>query len=154
MDSFNRFFYTDQLQMNHLELITRILEQYNCRSNEVLSAKWKNFYPDKFLILESSKKSANVIVRDKQILSALSSLHHYDNKFIFPFVSYYQLYRYIKKNYSHLINSLKKRQNQKVTHAFRYESVKNIDNDEKIRDILHHRSIKSGKYYKNFKGDS
>jgi hypothetical protein len=31
---------------------------------------------------------------------------------------------------------------------FRYENVSQIGNDEKIRDILHHRSTKSGKFYK------
>jgi len=147
-------FVNEKENLNHLELICRILEQYNCRSCEVLSAKWTNYYQGKYLILEGAKHSSNVVIRDREILKQIDKLHHFDKDLIFPFVSYYKLYRYVRKNYSHLISTIKKRKKNRVTHSFRYESVKNIDNDEKIRDILHHRSIKSGKFYKHSKGDN
>lgn len=136
---------------SQMEIVCSILETYNCRSIEVLSAKWENFFPGKFLILNGAKKSSNVIVRDRKILQQIEKLHHFNSTFIFPSVSYRKLYHHIKSNYSHLFVKWKKRKNLKVTHGFRYLNVSKLDNDEKIRDILHHRSIASGKYYKSSK---
>lgn len=131
------------------DLIILILTIYNCRINEILKATWNNFYPDKFLILKGSKGSANVIIHDREILKAINKLPRIDNVLIFPFITYYQIYHEIKKKYSHLLNTISHRKNQKITHSFRYLNVSGIDNDNFIKDILHHNSTRSGKYYKN-----
>jgi hypothetical protein len=47
----------------------------------------------------------------------------------------------------------RKKSNYKVTHGFRYCAIEQVANDENIRDILHHRSIKSGKFYKQSEGE-
>jgi len=133
---------------SQLSVVIAILSVYNCRSIEVLQAKWEDFYPGKFLILNGAKKSSNVIIRDRTILSAIQQLPKIDQNFIFPSITYSTLYHHVKRYYSHLFIRFKKRKNYKVTHGFRYENVSQIGNDEKIRDILHHRSTKSGKYYK------
>lgn len=135
-----------------MHIVCAILEIENCRSAEVLNAKWKNFIPDKFLVLEGCKKSSNVIVRDREILKAISNLDRIDKTFIFPSVTYKKLYRFIQANFAHQFKQFKKRKNLKVTHGFRYANVSQFENDEIIRDILHHRSTKSGKYYKSKKG--
>lgn len=142
----------NQISLTQLDLVVLILSTYNCRANEVLKAKWKNFFPQKFLILEGSKKSSNVIVRDREILSQIANLYHIDATFIFPSVTYNILYHFIKKTYSHQFITYKKRKNYKVTHGFRYSAVSLLDNEEKIRDILHHRGISSGKFYKLHNG--
>jgi hypothetical protein len=136
------------LQPTQLALAIEILKTYNCRAHEVLSAQWPDFFPDKFLILKGCKKSSNIIIRDRFILSLVASLPRLHSTLIFPSINYYHLYRHCKKYYSHLGVKFKKRKNYKVTHMFRYENVSQIGNDEKIRDILHHRSTKSGKFYK------
>lgn len=129
-------------------IILAILESYNCRASEVLDAKWTDFFPQKFLILRGKKHSSNVIVRDRLILNSISNLERIHPEKIFPSVNYFKLYRFVKARYSHLFKKFKKRKNFKVTHGFRYENVSQFDNEEIIRDILHHRSTKSGKYYK------
>lgn len=148
MKSLKEKFAQESLRITQLDLAIAILIEYNCRSIEVLSAKWNNFYPDKFLILDGAKKSSNVIVRDKAILSAINQLPRLSSELVFPSLNYYHLYRHCKKYHSHRFIKYKKRKNFKVTHAFRYDAVSQIGNDEKIRDILHHRSVKSGKFYK------
>lgn len=136
---------------SQLSIAVEILRIYNCRSSEVLSAKWKDFDKDHFLILEGKKKSSNIIIRDRILLSAIEKLPHTDAVFIFPSLSYSILYHHCKKNFSHLFVKFKKRKNYKVTHGFRYEAVSKLDNETKIREVLHHRSTKSGKYYKLIK---
>jgi integrase len=136
------------LQPSQLAIAIEILKTYNCRANEVLKASWTDFYKDSMLILPGSKKSANVIIRDRFILSLIDRLPRLDDKKIFPSLNYYHLYHHCKIYYSHLFVKFKKRHNYKVTHGFRYRAVELVANEEKIRDILHHRSIKSGKFYK------
>lgn len=133
---------------DQLSICIAILSQYNCRSAEVLSAKWNDFKPGKYLILEGCKGSSNVIIRDKTILESISRLRVLNKTMIFPSVNYYHLYRYCKKYFARNFRKFKKRKYEKVTHGFRYEIVSELDNEKKIRDILHHRSVKSGKYYK------
>lgn len=135
-------------QPSQLSVAVEILKIYNCRASEVLSAKWNDFYPGAMLVIDGKKKSSNVIIRDRYILSAINQLPRLDIEKIFPSLNYYHLYRECKKHYSHLFIKWKKKKNYKVTHGFRYRAVEKIANEEKIRDILHHRSAKSGKYYK------
>lgn len=130
-------------------LILEILQIYNCRISEILSAKWTNFDPNRFLILEGLKKSRNVIIRDRIILNKINSLTRVDNELIFKYVSYYSVYHFIKTRLGNQILTVSTKKNKKVTHFFRYKNIKNIDNDKKITDILNHRSEKSVKYYKN-----
>jgi predicted nucleic acid-binding protein len=134
---------------DYFSIITQILFIYNCRISEVLSACWCNFHKDRFLILVGVKGSANIIITDRKLLNLISELPYTDKQKIFPFVSYYQVYHHLKSNYSHLFKDIKIKKNRKITHAFRYLNLKNIDNDKFIKDILHHNSRRSGKYYKN-----
>jgi len=136
------------LQINQLAIAIEILKTYNCRAQEVLNARWRDFYPNQMLILTGVKKSSNVVIRDRFILQMISQLPILDEEKIFPALNYYHLYRHCKQYYSHLFIKFKKRHNFKVTHGFRYRAVEQVANEEKIRDILHHRSINSGKYYK------
>lgn len=136
---------------SQMALVISILTLYNCRAREVLNATWENYHPRKFLILHGSKGSSNVVIRDRILLHHIDKMPHFDAVKIFPAVNYWKLYRYVKKNYAHIFYKFKKGKNLKVTHGFRYLNVSNIDIDTEVRDILHHRSIKSGKYYKQSK---
>lgn len=133
---------------DQLSIAIEILRTYNCRSVEVLTATWSNYTPGKFLILDGAKNSSNIIVRDRFILQLIDELPRLDVKYIFCSLDYYRLYHHCKKYYSHLFTKFRGKKNFKVTHGFRYCAVEQVANEKKIRDILHHRSIKSGKYYK------
>jgi len=148
-----QLFIPEKHKNSQMAIVVEILKTYNCRANEVLTAKWKNFVPELMLVLESSKQSCNVIVRDRFILSLIGELPRIDQDLIFPSVNYNKLYHHCKVYYSHLFIKFKKRKNLKVTHGFRYLNVSQFGTEEIIRDILHHRSIKSGKFYKLQKGD-
>ena len=148
MKSLELKFAPKSLRIDQLSIAVDILMTYNCRAQEVLSAKWEDFDKNHFLILTGCKHSSNVVIRDRFILSLVDALPRLHSTLIFPSLNYYHLYRHCKKYYSHLGLKFKKRKNFKVTHMFRYENVSQIGNDEKIRDILHHRSTKSGKFYK------
>ena len=141
-------FIPEKHKNSQMAIVVEILKTYNCRASEVLQASWENFIPGSMLVLLASKQSCNVIVRDRFILSLISALPRIDNKKIFPSVSYNKLYHHCKVYYSHLFIKFKKRKNLKVTHGFRYLNVSQFGTEEIIRDILHHRSIKSGKFYK------
>lgn len=133
---------------NFYELISDIVIEYNCRANEILRAKWKNFYPDQFLILEGSKSSQPVIIRDKILLEKISKVPRVDEKFIFGFITYNCFYHYFKRYKSHLFPAIKNRKNKAITHAPRYYAIREITDDKIIKTILHHNSIKSQQYYK------
>ena len=132
-----------------LFIITEILRIENCRVSEVLSATWQDLHHGRFLILQGKKKSAPVIIRDREILRMVSNLPKTHSQLIFYPVNYRQVYHYIKKYYSHQFENIKVRKNKKVTHAFRYINLRAIDNDQEIKVILHHNSKRSGVYYKN-----
>lgn len=130
-----------------MQIVISILQVYNCRASEVLSAQWKNFDKDKFLILDSSKQSANVIVRDRMILNEIDLLPRIHRTHIFYQINYQKLYDHCKKRYSHLFVRFKGKKNFKVTHGFRYAAVESINDELYVRDVLFHRSVKSGRYY-------
>jgi len=134
---------------NCYEIILQILVIYNCRISEILKATHDNFNPDKFLCLHGAKGSAAVIIRDREILRAISKLPKNHPTLIFPFVTYYQVYHFIKTKYSHLLTGIKIKKNMKVTHAFRYSNVDKLKDENIIREVLHHRSMKSSKFYIN-----
>lgn len=134
---------------DHEKLILAILQKYNPRISEILSATWYNFFQDRFLILEGKKHSSNVIIRDSAILERISQLKRFDNVLIFPFTTSNRIQRLISRHYSHLFQKIQTKKNRKLTHAFRYLNIESVDNDEKIRDILSHRSIRSSSFYKN-----
>lgn len=129
-------------------LVVRILEQYNCRVSEVLQARWINFHPDDYLILEGLKRSRSIVVRDRDILLQISKLSHTSDEFIFHPVKYRRIYELCTRTLGVKVFTFKKNKNKKVTHYFRYEKVKTIDNDKFIQDILHHNSARSSGYYK------
>jgi hypothetical protein len=138
--------------ISQLSICIDILKSYNVRCSELLSSSWELFYPEQFLVILGKKRSSNIIIRDKIILSQIDKLPRIHPTLIFPSVSYNILYHQCKTYYSHLFLKFKKRKNYKVTHGFRYQNVSQFDNDTIIRDILHHRTISSGKYYKSNKG--
>jgi len=137
-----------KLPISQLSVAVEILIIYNCRASEVLCATWDNLEEGHRLVLRGKKRSSNIIITDRILLAQIESLPHLDEKLIFPSLNYYHLYHYCKKHYSHLFVKWKKHKNYKVTHGFRYRAVEKVGNDEIIRDILHHRSTKSGKFYK------
>jgi len=143
-----REFAAANLPVSQLSIAVEILIIYNCRASEVLSASWGNLEKGHRLVLRGKKRSSNIIVTDRILLKQIESLPRLDEELIFPSLNYYHLYRYCKQHYSHLFVKWKKKKNYKVTHGFRYRAVEKVANDEIIRDILHHRSAKSGKFYK------
>lgn len=129
-------------------IVVDILQVYNVRAGEVLSATWQNFFPGRFLILKAEKKSCDIIVRDRNILASIEALEKDHPTFIFYGVSYQKLYYYIKKNLSHLFNQPNKKGNMKITHYFRYANVRGIEDMSAVQTILYHKTLDSGVYYK------
>jgi len=130
-----------------LKCVLMILEKENCRASEVLSARWNDFYPHKFLILKGKKRSADIICRDTIILDMIYFNLQRLNEFIFPHVTYSQLYRVVKQNYSHLFIKFKGKTNFKVTHGFRYLNASLSNDQESVKSILHHNSKTTGIFY-------
>lgn len=130
------------------KIILEILSIYNCRISEILSATLDNYFPGRFLILKGKKRSADIVITDRQILQSIDNLRIFSSNKIFDGVSYIQIYRIVKLNYSHLFRKFKKRKNDKVTHGFRYLNILNIKDIDSIKTILHHNSKKSQEYYK------
>lgn len=135
-------------------LVIRILTEYNCRVSEVLRARWVNFYEDRFLVLEGLKRSRNVIVRDKDILSEISNFPRNLSEYIFYPVKYRRIYELCIRVLNQNITTYTKKKNNKVTHYFRYKNVSALDNDKIIQDVLHHNSARSSGYYKTIKKGS
>lgn len=130
------------------KIIIEILQIYNCRISEVLNAKFSNFKPQKRLVLIGLKKSDNIIVLDRLILKRIEELPKLDSEFIFYPTTYRRMYTLIKTNFSHIFARFRTGKNHKVTHGFRYLNCEDIDDVETIRTLLHHKSKKSQKYYK------
>ena len=132
-----------------IKTVIEILHIYNCRISEVLEAEWKNFFPQQFLILRGKKKSENIIITDRLILQAIANFNKSHNRFIFHYVKYKDIYNYLKNTLKGEISRFKKRKNNKVTHYFRYSNVAKLNEEGYIKTILHHKSVKSQKYYIN-----
>lgn len=132
-----------------LDLCIEILRVYNPRISEILSCPTSNYYPGRFLILEGKKKSNNVIIRDPNILQIVDFLIKDGRNYIFQNLNYQLVKREVYRRYGYLITKIYCKKNKKVTHIFRYLNIDNLEKDEYIRDVLHHRSISSGMFYKN-----
>jgi len=130
------------------KLIIDILSIYNCRISEVLSAEFCNFKSDKRLVLKGKKKSDDIIILDRLLLNRISKLPVLDSRFIFYPTTYRRMYKLIKSNYSQIFARFRNGKNCKVTHGFRYLNCEDIEDVETIRTLLHHKSRKSQKYYK------
>lgn len=139
---------SNTLISDRLKLVIEILSIYNPRINEILNTTYSNFYPEKYLILPGEKKSGNVIIRDRTILKEISELKPNGSNYIFYPIKYYSVYQFIKNNFGQLYNKLKTKKNNKITHAYRYINVEPLANINQITDVLHHKSIRSAKYYK------
>lgn len=139
---------SNQVPSSQLDIAVAIIKLTNCRASEVLDARWEDFQPGRLLLLRGKKKSCNVILHDRILIRAIERLPKLSKEKIFPSINYNHLYHHFKTKESHLFSRFKKRKYHKVTHAYRYQNVEQVANDEKIRDILHHRSTKSGKFYK------
>ena len=137
--------------VNQIAIAIEILKCYNCRASEVLSAEWSNYYKDSYLLLQGSKNSANIVIRDRFILGLIDKLPRLHDSLIFPSLTYSKLYHHVKKYYSHLFKKFKGRKNYKVTHGWRYSHVQGIKDEKFVREILHHRSVKSGHFYQQKK---
>jgi len=129
------------------KLVLQILQLENCRISEILEAKWKNFFPGKFLILEGKKKSHNIIVRDRQILSSISSLIRLHDELIFYPVKYYQIFRLCLRSLNASVYVKGIDHSRKVTHFFRYQNARLTENEQFQTDILHHKSARSRLFY-------
>ena len=130
-----------------LLIVLEILRVYNPRISEILSAKYSNYTKGKFLILEGRKRSRNIVIRDRFILESIDKLEPVHKDTIFPLVSYNDAWRAVQELYPEVVHRTKKNHNRHVTHGFRFLNVSSITNDKKVRDILHHSSVASGKYY-------
>lgn len=147
LSQINNFSFLKQHSVGRMEIICELLNVYNCRISEILQAKWKDYYPNKYLVLRAVKHSRDIIVRDRIILLAISKLHHIHPDLIFYPVNYFRVYYHIKSNYSHLFSDVKIKKNKKITHYFRYNNVKNINEVSIAQSILNHNSKKSCVYY-------
>jgi len=132
-----------------LDLCLYILKHYNPRISEILDATRKDFYSGRFLILRGKKRSRNIIIRDPAILEMVKFLLSDGREKIFQNLNYKLIYRETFRRYGHLINQVKSRKHRKVTHAFRYINIDNINDDSYIRDVLNHSRISTQQYYKN-----
>lgn len=129
-------------------IILQILAIYNCRASEVLEAKWQSYNPKKRLVLEGKKGSAPIIVTDRLILEQIKFLPKLHKELIFYPTKYQRLYDIIKRQYSHIFKPYKSKVRHKVTHGFRYANVADVENEDTIQAVLHHKSKKTQKYYK------
>jgi len=132
-----------------LRTITDILTVYNCRITEILNLTKSYFFLPKFVVLKGLKGSNDIIIRDRLILERLKELSTKRENKIFVNNTYKQVYNFINRNYSYLIGKIEKKKNNKVTHCFRYSAVNNITDEQTIKTVLHHNSLKSNKYYTN-----
>jgi len=133
------------------DIATALLIQYNVRASEVLRARYTDFYYPDFLILRGSKKSRDIVVRDRQLLARIHLLPALHQDLIFYPLKYSQLYHFVRSRYDHLLSRFKGRKNNKVTHAFRYAAASRVSQDEDITLVLNHRSSKSRIYYQSKK---
>jgi len=134
---------------DEMQIIIDILSLYNCRISEILNLRKQDFHRNKFVTLHGLKKSNDIILRDRSIVASLIKLASMRSDNIFVFTSYKKVYNFIKKNYSHLINSVTTKHNLKVTHLFRYLATETFNNDDEIKVLLHHNSKKSNHFYIN-----
>jgi hypothetical protein len=130
-----------------LSTIIETLMVYNCRIGELLRLDKKFVLTGRFVIVKGSKGSADIIIRDRSLLAKYEFLKARCEKKIFEKLTYNQVYKCIKDNYSHLFKSIKCNKNKKVTHAFRYLNVAQLTDDDAVKAVLHHSSKRSNKYY-------
>lgn len=137
------------LLSERLKIIIEILIVYNCRIKEILNLSRRDIYPHQFIIIRGLKKSADIVIRDREILTRIENLKENGSDFVFFPVKYKFVYDFLKRNYSHLFKNIIIKKNMKITHAPRYLNAAPLGNDKDIELILHHRSQRSSKYYKN-----
>lgn len=128
----------------------QILERYSLRVSEVLRLSYDCLFPPDTVFIKISKSNHYFEVIDKSFFDTLSKFFDSlpEKKFQ---ITYYNLYKFILKHRQDIIlRSVGK--TRKVTHTFRYKRAVKLkslpDNEKKIQASLHHKSIKSQKYYK------
>lgn len=131
-----------------IDCVIQILFLYNCRINEVLNARWSDLRGNKFLLLRGSKKSQDIIIQDRVLISQISNLRHSSDIYIFHPLTYYHVYRYVKTNFSHLFLKYKTKKNEKITHGFRYLNAESFNDESSLKALLHHNSTRAQRYYK------
>lgn len=142
-----------QEEGKEVSLVIEILKVYNCRVQEVLNATWEDFFPGKMLILKGLKKSANIIVRDRIILSCIAQLYKWEKDKIFPNVNKQKVQRAMLRHYPGIVSAAGRSKRRRITHAWRYLAARIVQDEKQTQDILHHRSVKSQSYYKSKKGN-
>lgn len=149
INKFDTLIKTITYKQDHLAFISYLLLKYNLRCSEILDARKSNLYYPHFIIFPGKKKSSNIVIRDEFVLNYFNKLVPVTKDKFFDTVNYASVYNYFKRNFSHLFLSYKSRKNLKVTHGPRYYFSRLTNDPEFVRDILYHRSIKSGAFYNN-----
>lgn len=132
-----------------MEIILETLFLYNPRINEILSATKQQFNRAGFMVLKGSKKSADIIIRDRELIKKYHALAEKRETKLFRYTKYGDVYRYIWNNLSHIVNKVAKKKNCKVTHAFRYLNANTFEDEATIKSLLHHNSTRSNHFYTN-----
>lgn len=132
---------------DHLAFISLLLLKYNLRCSEILDVSKKDLHYPHFIIFRGKKKSSNIIIRDDFVVNYFYNLLPNTKDKFFDFINYNCVYNYFRKNFSHLFTQFKTNKNNKVTHGPRYFFSRLTNEPDIVRDILYHRSIKSGSYY-------
>lgn len=142
-------FLINKLKYNkdHLLMISYLLLKYNLRVSEILDVKKNDLKYPHFIIFRARKKSSNIIIRDNFVVNYFYQMLPYTKKEFFYFINYNNIYHYFRKNFSHLFKDFKSSKNNKITHGPRYYYAHLTNEPELVRDILNHRSLRSGKYY-------
>lgn len=136
-------------RQDNLLFISYLLLKYNLRCSEILAVKKSDLHYPYFIVFPGKKRSANVIIRDDFVLNYFKKLVPVTKDKFFDTVNYHSIYNYFKRNFSHLFVQYRNRKNFKITHGPRYYFAQMSDNPEIVRDLLHHRSVKSGVFYNN-----
>jgi integrase len=137
----------DTPTQDRMSLVIDILKIYNLRISEILSLKWTDIKGSRLIYVEAKKRSRDTVIRDRQIVQSILSLHKIDNTYIFYPLNYHKVYNYIKRNLSHLFSKKYNTKNSKVTHYFRFENANLVHDVSKVSVLLNHKSHKSAHYY-------
>lgn len=132
-----------------IEVILDLLILYNPRALEILRLVKSDVVQDRFLIIRGAKRSQDIIVRDRELMSKINRLAKKRTDRLFISTTYGYLYRYIRLNFGDLIKCIDKKKNCKVTHLFRYLNTLGINDESSLKALLHHNSKSSQKYYIN-----
>lgn len=151
---FNSTIYINDKTVNlnrnlELECIYYLLKNYQFRISEIMNLSLVNLLHNYKIKVIISKTKDVQIIRDDFLFPLLHKIFS-DNKSGTFSVNYYNVLRFIKKNYSNEIIRIKNKR-RKITHSYRYreaQTLKDNKQDQKtIASSLRHHSFKSQEYY-------